>query len=98
LLRNKQILLNFVLGLNTMKIGIIGNSGGSYFAESYRILKESTFLDLKFYAISDRNCGFATFCENNNIPHRRIDEKDKREFSLLAKNYFEKLWANSEKN
>jgi phosphoribosylglycinamide formyltransferase-1 len=72
-----------------MRIGAIGNSGGSYFAEAYRILKNSTFKNVQYYAVLDRQCGFESFCQEKNIEHRRIDVEDRKEFSLMAKTYFD---------
>jgi phosphoribosylglycinamide formyltransferase-1 len=75
--------------MKIMKIGIIGNSGGSYFAEAFQILQRSNLKKIQYVAVTDRQCGFESFCQLNEIMFQRIKNPDNRKFSIQAKEYFD---------
>jgi len=75
--------------MREMKVGIIGNSGGSYFAEAFKILQQSDFKKIRYSAVTDRECGFESYCRLNGIKFQRISNRDNAEFSIQAKKYFD---------
>jgi phosphoribosylglycinamide formyltransferase-1 len=68
-----------------MRIGIIGSSGGSAFAQAYRILRAVDGDAHGFCVITDRPCGLEDLCVSAGLKHSRIVEPDNRRFSTAAR-------------
>lgn len=70
-----------------MRVGIIGSSGGAALKKAIDILGKYSSQH-EFLIITDRECGMEDLSSKSNIKVKRIIEKDNREFSTLARNYF----------
>ena len=69
-----------------MRIGIIGSSGGSVARE----LIAAAGLESDFFILTDRDCGLELLAKEQSLPHVRIGAADNSQFSLEAKNFFDR--------
>lgn len=59
-----------------MRIAILASAGGSAFKELYKIFNE-----INFVVVTDRKCDIELFCDENNIPYKRITSNSREEFA-----------------
>lgn len=71
-----------------LRIGIVGSSGGSVFAEVRRILETSGGNSYQYVIVTDRSCGLERICLQYNISHRRIEQGNNADFSCMARRFF----------
>ncbi len=69
-----------------MRIGIIASSGGATFDMARQILADISAPE--FCVVTDRACGIEAICAEHGIPHTRIESKDNKVFSALARQWF----------
>lgn len=71
-----------------LRIGIIGSSGGSAFAETRRILEASNSGRYEYIVVTDRPCGLEELCVQESLLHRRIERGHNADFSCAARRFF----------
>ena len=67
------------------RIGVILSAGGSAFSEAARI---ASALPLEFRVVTDRECGAEARCRELEVPVTRIEDTDRKGFSLAARDHF----------
>ncbi|HXG25187.1 MAG TPA: formyltransferase family protein [Chthonomonadales bacterium] len=71
-----------------LRIGIVGSSGGSVFAETRQILEASGSGRYEYVVATDRPCGLEELCAQCALPHRRIEQGHNADFSCVARRFF----------
>jgi phosphoribosylglycinamide formyltransferase-1 len=64
-----------------MRVGVLCSGGGSTISVACQLLKNCGF-DFSVVVITDRICGAESMCIRNQIPYKRIEEPEKKTFSI----------------
>jgi phosphoribosylglycinamide formyltransferase-1 len=73
-----------------MRIAVLVSSGGSAFIAAWKILSEYSSNQHEYIVITDRKCEIEKFCSENMLKYKRIEYKNRNQFSLDSYKYIQR--------